>query len=358
MPSHSVTAPQDFCLNGLTIRPGERVTTRLVISRLPSGTVIDVPVNVFRSTMPGPTVLLMAGMHGDEVNGIETIRRLIRRNMLQPLRGSIIAIPLLNIYGFLNFSREVPDGKDVNRSFPGHPRGSLASRVAHRFMREIMPLVDYGIDFHTGGAARSNSPQVRCLLGEDDETDALAAAFGAPFTLHSALRAGSLREAAMQQGRRIIVYETGESLRFDEPGIELAIAGTFRVLHHLGMAPEVPPPAQPSIICPRHTWLRAKYAGLFRSHVQLGDYLEKGQVYGTITDPYGEMAVRLESLVSGYVVGINHMPVVNQGDALLHIGRTDTALSRADLIAPFEEKPGRRPDETDPDEDETTTVLE
>jgi len=258
-------------------------------------------------------------MHGDEVNGIETIRRLVRREMLRPLRGSIIAIPILNIYGFLNFSRDVPDGKDVNRSFPGFPRGSLAGRVAHRFMREIMPLIDYGIDFHTGGAQRANFPQVRCLLGIDPEVDALAAAFAAPFTLHAGLRAGSLREAAQGLGKRIIVYETGESLRLDEPGIEEALAGTLRVLHHLGMGPAAPAPARPGIICRRHTWLRARFAGLFRAHVENGQFVEKGQIYGSVADPYGQQAVRLESPVSGYVIGLNYMPVVNQGDALLHI---------------------------------------
>ncbi|WP_246601980.1 succinylglutamate desuccinylase/aspartoacylase family protein [Hymenobacter profundi] len=311
-------------LNGLTIQPGERVMTRLVISRLPSGTIIDVPVHVFRSREPGPTVLLMAGMHGDEVNGVETVRRLIQQDLLWPLRGTIIAIPLLNIYGFLNFSREVPDGKDVNRSFPGNPRGSLASRVAHRFMREIMPLVDYGIDFHTGGASRSNHPQVRCLL-DHEPSATLARTFAAPFTLHAKLRRGSLREAAFGLGKSIIVYETGESLRFDEAGIELAVAGTYRVLHHLGMVAEATPATQPSIVCWRGRWLRARFAGLFRSQVRKGDYIEQGQVYGIITDPYGEMAVRLESPVSGYVVGLNHMPVVNQGDALLHIGLMEPA---------------------------------
>ncbi|WP_242582141.1 succinylglutamate desuccinylase/aspartoacylase family protein [Hymenobacter telluris] len=341
----------DISLNGLTIRPGENVQTRLVISRLPSGTVIDIPVHVYRSTVPGPTVLLLAGMHGDEVNGIETIRRLIRRGLLQPLKGTIIAIPILNIYGFLNFSREVPDGKDVNRSFPGNPRGSLASRVAHRFMREIMPLIDYGIDFHTGGAARSNMPQIRCILHEDEETDGLAAAFGAPFTLHASLRPGSLREAAMQEGRRIIVYETGESLRLDETGIELAIAGTFRVLHHLGMVAQAAPSEHAQVVCVRSTWLRARYAGLFRSLVQNGAYLEKGQVYGTISDPYGEASVRLESPVTGYIIGLNYMPVVNQGDALVHVGRTDAAPSRTDLAPPFEEKP-TRPQEAEADDSE------
>ena len=312
-------AAASFHLNGLTIQPGEQILTRLVISKLPSGTVIDVPVHVLRSTAPGPTLLLMGGMHGDEVNGVEIIRRLVRRELLQPLRGSIIAIPILNIYGFLNFSRDVPDGKDVNRSFPGYPRGSLAGRVAHRFMREIMPLIDYGIDFHTGGATRANYPQVRCVLGFDPEVDALAAAFAAPFTLHTALRVGSLREAAQGLGKRIIVYETGESLRFDELGIEEGLAGTLRVLHYLGMGPAPPVPARPGIICRRHTWLRARFAGLFRAHVENGQFVEKGQIYGSVADPYGQQAVRLESPVSGYVIGLNYMPVVNQGDALLHI---------------------------------------
>lgn len=348
----SSVAPEPLCLNGLTIRPGEEVLTRLVISRLPSGTVIDIPVHVFRSVQPGPTVLLLAGMHGDEVNGIETIRRLIRREMLHPLRGTILAIPILNIYGFLNFSREVPDGKDVNRSFPGNPRGSLASRVAARFMREIMPLIDYGIDFHTGGAARANTPQIRCLLHEDAETDALAEAFAAPFTLHAALRPGSLRETAMQEGRRIIVFETGESLRLDEEGIDMGIAGTLRVLHHLGMVPEAPAPEQAGVVCVRSTWLRAKYAGLFRSLVKLGQYVEKGQVFGSVADPYGEHSVRLESPVAGYIIGLNHMPVVNQGDALVHVGRTDSVLSRTDLAVPYDEKPLRATEvETEEDEE-------
>ncbi len=339
-------------INGLTIKPGERVLTRLVISRLPSGTVIDIPVHVFRATEPGPTVLLMAGMHGDEVNGIETIRRLIRRDLLEPLRGTIIAIPILNIYGFLNFSREVPDGKDVNRSFPGNPRGSLASRVAHRFMREIMPLIDYGIDFHTGGAVRANTPQIRCLLHQDAQTDALAEAFGAPFTLHASLRPGSLRETAMQENRRIIVYETGESMRLDEEGIDLGIAGTLRVLHHLGMAPEAPLPSKPTIVCLRSTWLRAKYAGIFRSHVHLGQHVEEGQVFGSVADPYGERSVRLESPVTGYIIGLNHMPVVNQGDALVHVARLDAAPSRADAVVPFDEKPAKRSEQEALEEDQ------
>jgi predicted deacylase len=158
------------------------------------------------------------------------------------------------------------------------------------------------------------------VLGEDELTDDLAEAFAAPFTLHARLRSGSLRATAHALGKSIIVYETGESLRLDEPGIEEAIAGTLRVLHHLGMsATPGPVPARPSIVCRRHRWLRARYAGLFRAWVKLGDYVEKGQVYGSVSDPYGLQSVRLESPVNGYVIGFNNMPVVNQGDALLHL---------------------------------------
>lgn len=310
--------PEIIKINGVSIDRGEKVLTRLVISKLPSGTVIDIPVYVFRSVNDGPVLLLMAGMHGDEVNGTEIIRRMITRKMLYPLKGTIIAVPILNIYGFLNFSRDVPDGKDVNRSFPGNKDGSLASRVAHRFMKEVMPYIDYGVDFHTGGSSRGNYPQIRCVLA-DPKNEELAGAFAAPFTLNASYRQGSLRKEAAKMGKHILVYETGESLRFDEQGIQVGIEGTLRLLHHLGMATSAPAATEPSITCMKDIWVRAKNAGLFRSHVKEGGYVKKGQVMGTITDPYGEMEVHLNAPAAGYVVGLNNMPVVNQGDALLHI---------------------------------------
>ncbi|WP_317195523.1 succinylglutamate desuccinylase/aspartoacylase family protein [Rufibacter psychrotolerans] len=306
-------------INNIEIRPGDDLLIRLNISRLPSGTQIDIPIHVFRSEEPGPVLLLMAGMHGDEVNGIETIRRMIRRRMLQPLRGTILAIPILNIYGFLNFSREVPDGKDVNRSFPGSATGSLASRVAARFTREVLPLVDYGIDFHTGGASRSNFPQIRCEL-EGEGNEPLAQAFGAPFILDSKLRPGSLRKEASKLGKSIIVYESGESLRLDETSINTGIEGTIRVMHHLGMTDTSVPVSHPPVVCKKTTWIRARRAGLFRSFVKNGQAISRGQQVGTVADPYGYASHPITSPVNGYVIGLNHMPVVNQGDAILHIG--------------------------------------
>ncbi|MDB5261346.1 MAG: succinylglutamate desuccinylase [Adhaeribacter sp.] len=313
--------PKEININGQQIGLGQNVLTRLNISRLPSGTVIDIPVHVFRGHEDGPVLLLMAGMHGDEVNGIEIVRRMLRRKLLHPQRGTIIAIPVLNIYGFLNFSREVPDGKDVNRSFPGNERGSLASRVAHTFVREILPWVDYGIDFHTGGASRANYPQVRCVLS-NAEAEKLAHAFGAPYLINANYRAKSLRWEAGKHGKTIIVYESGESLRFDEEGILQGINGTLRVLQELNMQKSNVEPAKPPIICAKTSWVRAKMAGLFRSQIMLGDYLQKSQVIGSIADPFGQMSVRIKAPCAGYVIGLNRMPVVNQGDALLHIGLT------------------------------------
>lgn len=293
--------------------------TRLNISRLPSGTIIDIPVHVYRGQEDGPVLLLMAGMHGDEVNGVEVIRRLIRRKMIKPERGTVIAIPILNIYGFLNFSREVPDGKDVNRSFPGDNRGSLASRVANAFVSEILPWIDYGIDFHTGGASRTNFPQIRCILDIPDN-EKLAYAFGAPFIINASFRAKSLRKEASRYQKSIIVYESGESLRFDEKGIQIALEGTLRVLDVLDIQKSNVATAKEPIVCLKTNWVRAKVAGLFRSKVTPGQFIRKGQAIGSIADPYGDMSVRIKSQYTGYVIGLNNMPVVNQGDAIANIG--------------------------------------
>lgn len=311
--------PETIVINGKSIDRGEKVLTKLVISKLPSGTVIEIPIYVFRSVHDGPVVLLMAGMHGDEVNGVEIIRRMLSKKMLYPQKGTIIAVPILNIYGFLNFSREVPDGKDVNRSFPGSRDGSLASRVAHRFMKEVMPYVDYGVDFHTGGASRTNYPQIRCVLSEPENVE-LAHAFAAPFILNATYRQGSLRKEAARLGKHVLVYETGESLRFDDKGIREGIEGTCRLLHSLGMMTSSTAPTEPSIVCMKYIWVRARNAGLFRSCIQRGEFVQNKQLIGTITDPYGEMEVRITAPLEGYVIGMNNMPVVNQGDALVHIG--------------------------------------
>lgn len=261
----------------------------------------------------------MAGMHGDEINGIEIIRRIIENKYYVPQRGTVICIPLLNVFGFIISSREVPDGKDVNRSFPGSKTGSLASRIAFKLMNEIIPHIDFGIDFHTGGASRTNYPQLRCDLSIKRNIT-LAKAFGVPFIINSPFRAKSLRHSAAKIGKSIIVYEAGESLRFDELAIKRGVNGTRRLMKALNMTSKAPARSRAGITLNETKWVRANAAGLFRSYVQAGSLVHKNQLVGEISGPYGDFKVQVYSPIKAYVIGLNNDPVVNKGDALMNLG--------------------------------------
>lgn len=310
--------PKNIVINGKKIPVGTHEIVDISVARLPSGTMINIPVHVYRGKKDGPCLLLLAGLHGDEINGVETIRRMIRRGTVVPDSGSVICIPILNVFGFINYAREVPDGKDVNRSFPGSSRGSLAGRVAHIFMQEIFPNIDYGIDFHTGGKSRENFPQIRCLFAKEKHLE-MAKAFGAPLLLNSKLRDNSLRKSATLAGVPFIVFEGGESHRFDEFAIQSGVDGTKRVMQFLGMRAFGMAPAN-SILLENSSWLRAKRSGLFRAKIKLGDFVKKNQVIGYICDAFGVEEIVLKSRKAGVVIGLNNNPVVSQGDAILHLG--------------------------------------
>jgi predicted deacylase len=320
----------EFVFHNQKFAPGSHGVVEFDIARLPSGTLIHMPVHVFHGKEAGPVVLLSGGLHGDEINGIEIVRRMIAGKMLHHLQaGTILAIPIINAYGFINFSRDVPDGKDVNRSFPGSPDGSLASIVANTLTTRVLPFIDYGIDFHTGGSSRTNHPQVR--FAKDDRTGAkLAMAFKAPFTLHSGIITGSLRGTARDLGKSIIVFEGGESLRFSEPAIIEGIRGTRRVLRHLGMVPKAPKAAKQRFFKQSH-WVRAEVSGLFQFLRQSGQKVKEGQLIGIINSPHNDYAVRILSPYTGYIIGHNNFPLVHKGDAIFHIGH--------DLWQPTAEQP-------------------
>lgn len=310
---------KDVIIAGHSIRPGEFKEININIARLPSRTQIDTPIYVYRALEEGPVLALTAGMHGDEINGMEIVRRIIDAGHNRVNRGTIVCMPIINMYGFLNYSRDVPDGKDINRSFPGSKNGSLASRVAYHLMKEVIPFIDYGIDFHTGGAMRTNYPQVRCVM-EDPKNVELAYAFHAPFTINSPLRPHSLRQSAAKQGKHILVFEGGESLRFDQHAIEEGINGTLRLMQYFKMIEHSPKPLAENRIIWSSSWVRARTGGLFQPAIKCGDLIHKSQSVGTMTDPFGEFKEEIKSPRTGYVVGLNNIPVVNAGDALMHIG--------------------------------------
>jgi predicted deacylase len=305
-------------INGVTIPKGKATEISIVISQLPSHTVIDLPVYAFRGKEDGPVLLLTAGLHGDEINGIEVIRRLIVEDALMPEKGMVIAIPLVNVYGFIYNSRNLPDGKDLNRSFPGSENGSLANRLAYILMNEIVPLADFGVDFHTGGSRITNYPQIRCVLTHAMNRE-LASAFGAPYMINSNLIDKSFRKEASKIGKTILVYEGGESLRLDELAISQGKAGVRRLMQYLEMKNYRERP-QVSVVLQQTTWLRAKISGIFNCFVEYGTTVRKNQTLANITDPYGKTKIIMKSPNDGYVIGLNNMPVVNAGDALIHLG--------------------------------------
>jgi len=309
--------PETITINKKKIGLGEQAEIFLEIARLPTYTNIDLPVHVYRGQKDGPVLLLTGGLHGDEINGIEIIRRLISREKIQPEKGTVIAMPLVNVYGFIQNVRGLPDGKDINRSFPGSKSGSLAKLLAYTLMNEIIPQIDYGIDFHTGGASRSNYPQVRSVLNIPKNRE-LATAFAPPIVINSSLINKSFRKAAKSKGKHILVYESGESLRYDDQGIEEGMNGTLRVMKHLNMI-DTAPEANQTEFYQKTTWVRAKYAGLFNAKVELGEKVNKRQVLGHINDPFGKEWFKSISPQDGRVIGLNYTPVVHKGDALIHL---------------------------------------
>ncbi|MEM6724952.1 MAG: succinylglutamate desuccinylase/aspartoacylase family protein [Bacteroidota bacterium] len=309
---------ESLIIDGHSIAPGEQKTLGLQVAKLPSGTIINIEVHVFRSLNPGPTLLVLAGVHGDEINGIEIVRQSIHQQVFQDLhRGNVIAIPVLNVYGFINFSREVPDGKDVNRSFPGTQRGSLASRVAWILSNKILPVIDVGLDFHTGGSSRFNYPQIR-YSADDPNALELARAFAAPYTIVSKPISKSLRQTALKSGKTILVYEAGEALRLDGYAISEGMNGLKRVLLHHGMIPNAPK-AEPGLFFDKKTWQRAAHSGMFIWQKSSGTFVKKGEILGYIHETNGIVHYPVKAKIDGYIIGHNNAPVVNLGDPLFHL---------------------------------------
>jgi uncharacterized protein len=306
-------------INKQTIQPGQSQTVILNSYELHTKTKIEIPVHVIHAKQKGPTLLLSAGMHGEETNGIEIIRKLISRKEIQELKcGTLVAIPVINIVSFLYGSRDLPDGRDLNRCFPGTKNGSLGSRIAYDLMKHILPIIDFGIDFHTGGAKINNFPQLRCVFDFADNV-ALAEKFSAPLIIDSTYRDGTFRKEAAKKNKPILVYEGGESMRFDYLAINEGVNGCLRLMNAYNMI-HFDVPVNPSVKIKKDTWVRANNSGLFHMSVNNGAHVLEGDLLGIIFDPFGETEDKLFSPVTGYIIGINNQPVVNEGDALIHIG--------------------------------------
>ncbi|WP_121667358.1 succinylglutamate desuccinylase/aspartoacylase family protein [Mesonia aquimarina] len=311
-------------LLGENINPGASIKINFNTAKLYTTTAVEVPIIIERSKKPGPTVLITGGIHGDEINGVEIVRQLIAKGINKPERGTIICIPVVNVFGFLNMTREFPDGRDLNRMFPGSKKGPLASRIAYQFKEEVLPAADYCLDFHTGGSSRFNAAQIR-IRPEDDKLLKLAEIFHAPFTVYSKNISKSYRDTCAKMGIPFLLFEGGKSQDSNKDIAKHGVEGTLRFLSHLGMLRKdftAPKAITPNIIINETSWMRAKYSGLLHVKIPIGKYVEKGEYIAIITDPYGSFRHKVKATATGYIINVNQSPIVYQGDAIFHLSKS------------------------------------
>ena len=309
---------------GNAVSKGKGIQLNLGIAALHTRTKIEVPVVIERAKKDGPCILITGGIHGDEFNGIEIVRQIISKKYNKPTCGTIICIPVVNIFGFLNQSREFPDGRDLNRVFPGTKRGSLASRFAYNLMEEVVPHIDYCIDFHTGGRERFNAPQIR--INDDKETMELAEVFGAPFIIKSKNREKSFRDSCVKKGKKVLLFEGGKSLALNAEITDIGVSGALKVIQHLGIRDYKKElkgykktKKTKALTVEKSSWVRARYSGMYHPIPQTGDFVEKGDIIGSISGPYGDFEKQVKAPNSGHIICTNQAPIVNQGDALVHL---------------------------------------
>jgi predicted deacylase len=319
-----MTKNRETRIGDTLVEPGTRAEIMLPVADLYTATSLGMPVQVVSGRKAGPVLFVSAAIHGDELNGVEIVRRLLKRRIIRSIRGTLIAVPIVNVHGFLDQSRYLPDRRDLNRSFPGSAKGSIAARLANLFIKKIVSVADYGIDLHTGAINRANLPQIRANL-DDARTFELARAFGAPVIIDSDVRDGSLRGCAAELGIPTLIYEAGEALRFDETSIRAGLRGIFNVMRAIGMLPEKSPAERRKrfvepVVARSTRWVRAPESGIVHHRAKLGSRVEEGSRLATISDPIGRREDVIYAPFDGIVIGRSNLPLAHEGDALFHLG--------------------------------------
>lgn len=324
-----------FEIGGTTVSPGNRETVNLPMARFYTNNEMTLPVHVIHGRRSGPVMFVSAAVHGDEINGVEIIRRLLKVRALSSLKGTLLALPVVNPFGFIQRSRYLPDRRDLNRYFPGTQKGSLASRLAYLFMNEIATRCDFGIDLHTGSNFRSNLPQIRASL-DDPKTIEMASAFGAPIVVPSELRDGSLREAVAALGKPVLIYEAGEALYFNESAIRTGLRGIINVMRHTGMLPtNRRAKRREPIITDRTSWVRASMSGTFSRKAQMGSLVKKNSLLGILSDPLGEDREEVLAPFTGVIIGQLTLPLAHEGDALIHLAKVPDSEEAEETLDVF-----------------------
>ncbi|MBK5963599.1 succinylglutamate desuccinylase [Thiocystis minor] len=345
--------PAPFVIAGRCVQPGERARVDIPLPSLYTQTPVLMPVHVLQGRRPGPRLFVTASIHGDEINGVEIIRRLLLQKSLQRLSGTLLAVPVVNVYGYVRQSRYLPDRRDLNRSFPGSDKGSLAARLAATLIGEVVEGSTHGIDLHTGALHRENLPQIRVTLDADVRMPALANAFGTPVILEAEVRPGSLRAAAIERAIPLLLYEGGEALRFDEFAVRAGLRGILGVMRHLGMirghASRKTPEHKP-VVARSSLWVRADRSGVLLSLTPLGACVKKGETLGIVTDPFRHSDEPVLAPASGIVIGRTNLPLVTEGEGIYHIARYGMLEATVERLEQYR-------DSLDPDDEESEEVL-
>ncbi|MBW2431499.1 MAG: succinylglutamate desuccinylase/aspartoacylase family protein [Deltaproteobacteria bacterium] len=328
-------------IGGQQVAAGQRRSINIPVAHLYTHTEMTMPVHVLRGKKDGPRLFVCAAIHGDEIIGVEIIRRLLKLKILQRLRGTLIAVPVVNVYGFINHTRYLPDRRDLNRYFPGSLKGSLTSRLANIFMEEIVAISTHGIDLHAGSHHRMNLPHIRACLNKT-ETEQLAFAFGAPVILNADFRDGSLRQAVEEVGIPMLLYEAGEALRFDEFAVRAGVKGILGVMRFIGMltSRSIRTSRIQPMVASSTSWVRAPGSGILRTQIPLGGKIAANQIIGEIADPFDEHETAVISPVAGIVIGRMNLPLVHKGDALFHVASFEDSMAVSESLDDFKEEIG------------------
>ncbi len=321
-----------FSIADISVNAGNRARAEIVVARLYDFTKMTVPIEVVHGTHAGPVLFVTAAIHGDEINGVQIIKRLLHQPIFENMKGTLIAVPIVNVFGFNAKQRYLPDRRDLNRCFPGAPDGPLASQLAHAIMTEVISKSTHGIDLHTGAIHRTNLPHIRASI-DNEQMEQMAQAFGAPLIINSGLRDGSLRESAREAGVCVLLYEGGEALRFNEEVIQLGVKGVVSVMRHIGMLADEDAAQKPanSRVSTASYWARAPHSGMLNTACAVGDSVSAGQVLGTICDPFGRHCFDVSAKEAGVIVGMTMLPLLNEGDAIFHIATFNDAAKIKDV---------------------------
>lgn len=327
-----------FTIGGISIKPGKQAQVDLPIPNLYTHDPMSCPIYVIHGKKEGPILFLSGAIHGDEISGVEIIRRVLKRKAVNHIHGTLVAVPVVNIFGFIAQTRYLPDRRDLNRSFPGSESGSLAGRIANMFLSEIVSKCTHGIDLHTAAIHRDNFPHIRAVL-ENPEVARMARAFNSPVILNTAIGDGTLRKSAAKLGIPVIVYEAGEALRFDEVAIRAGVKGIILVMRELRMLPALKNKSaatSESFEARSSTWVRAPKSGILRANKSLGMRVTKGEFLGVISDPFGEYEEIVSASAEGVIIGRTNIPLVNAGEALFHIARFANPDQAVDLVDEYQ----------------------